>query len=332
MGIRYDPETGDYIDTADDAGGGDLGSKWWNKGKTPSAWTRLPPNDMGVDPNTLPGASSASGADAFRDAWLASGGRTVTDLEAFVAAHPEFGATIFGSKNSKIRFADGRAFQAVRSAGINGGIGAAWDDITNGEPGAQEFGGAGVDESYLAPFDKEFQASAGAQLPEWQQPADFSYADFAAPAAFQAPTAESILSDPSYQFRLDQTNGALENSAAARGVLNSGGTLWDLMKNSSAFASQEYGNIWNRDKQAYDTDVQNQFNTYATNRGNAADIYDRNYGLVKDTFNARKGNATDTYSRDWTQFLNDKDTWYTNQNNAFDKLFRLSQLGYNASA
>ena len=69
---------------------------------------------------------------------------------------------------------------------------------------------------------------------------------------WQAPTAEGIYSDPSYQFRLDEGRKALERSAAGRGVLRTGGTLKDILGWGQNFASQEYGNIFDRAARSYD--------------------------------------------------------------------------------
>lgn len=69
---------------------------------------------------------------SFGQLWLASGGRTPADLAAFIAAHPEFGATIGGSKGDKVTIG-GRTFDAVIAAG-EGGRGASWSDITGGGP------------------------------------------------------------------------------------------------------------------------------------------------------------------------------------------------------
>lgn len=53
-------------------------------------------------------------------------------------------------------------------------------------------------------------------------------------------------SDPSYQWRLDQGLGAVQNSAAAGGMLNSGGTLKALTNYAQGAASQEYQNQFTR--------------------------------------------------------------------------------------
>ena len=56
----------------------------------------------------------------------------------------------------------------------------------------------------------------------------------------------SFYSDPGYQFRFDEGQRALENSAAARGGLLSGNTGRALVGFGQGMGSQEYGNYWNR--------------------------------------------------------------------------------------
>lgn len=62
----------------------------------------------------------------------------------------------------------------------------------------------------------------------------------------RGPTLSQLQMDPSYQFRLDQNLGAIENSAAARGMQLSGSTLKDLSRFTQDYASQEYGNAYGR--------------------------------------------------------------------------------------
>ena len=63
---------------------------------------------------------------------------------------------------------------------------------------------------------------------------------------------KQLLDDPSkiqqtagYQFALDQGNQAINRSAAAKGMLNSGNVLAELAKYGQGMASQEYGNQLN---------------------------------------------------------------------------------------
>lgn len=53
-------------------------------------------------------------------------------------------------------------------------------------------------------------------------------------------------SDPSYQWRYDQGQKAVERSVAARGLLNSGNAALELQQYGQGAASQEYGAQFNR--------------------------------------------------------------------------------------
>lgn len=69
--------------------------------------------------------------------------------------------------------------------------------------------------------------------------------------------------DPSYQFRLDQGEGALQKSAAASGGLLNGGTLKAISDYGQNAASQEYASAYNR----YTSDQTNRFNRLASVAG-----------------------------------------------------------------
>lgn len=73
---------------------------------------------------------------------------------------------------------------------------------------------------------------------------------------FAPPSFDAAMADPGFQFRLRGGTDALERSAAARGVLKTGGTLKDLLEYGQNFASQEYGNVYNRALQSYDRSAQ----------------------------------------------------------------------------
>ena len=72
-------------------------------------------------------------------------------------------------------------------------------------------------------------------------------------------TPSDLYADPSYAWRLSQGQKALENSAAARGIQFSGGTLAGVNEYAQNAASQEYQNAFNR----YQTDVSNRYNRLA---------------------------------------------------------------------
>lgn len=72
----------------------------------------------------------------------------------------------------------------------------------------------------------------------------------------QTYTGQDIYSDPSYQFRLQQGQDAIQSSAAAKGSLLSGATLKALQGYGQDMASQEYQNAYNR----FNADQTNQYN------------------------------------------------------------------------
>jgi hypothetical protein len=89
--------------------------------------------------------------------------------------------------------------------------------------------------------------------------------DYMAPAPFVAPTAADMGQDPGYQFRLSEGQRALERSGAARGVTNTGGNMKGLLDYGQQAASQEYGNVYNRNLNAYNVNAQNAYQQYTTN-------------------------------------------------------------------
>jgi len=147
-------------------------------------------------------------------------------------------------------------------------------------------------------------------LTPWTEstPTKPTYKTFQSPGDFNAPTAESMLKDPSYLWRLSQGQGALENSAAARGTLNSGGTLKDILNYGQKAGSQEYSSIWGRD-----------FDKWASDWGNALTAFKSD----KDVLDSDYDNAT----KDWTTR---RDTFYSNQNNPWKKYIESVNTGAGA--
>lgn len=140
-------------------------------------------------------------------------------------------------------------------------------------------GSMSVDPSYLSPFTSDFGAA-------YRQLFGRDFADF------KGPDIDALKSDPGYQFRVSQSTGALQNSAAARGLLNSGGTLYDILGLSDQMAAQEYGAAWDRDFSKWNADA----------------------------------------DRAWKSYVENKDTWYRNQDEPFNKLYRAGQLGFGAAS
>jgi hypothetical protein len=101
--------------------------------------------------------------------------------------------------------------------------------------------------------DQQPWRDAGAKALSGLADADFSR-DFKS-ADFQQ--------DPGYAFRMAEGQKALERSAAARGVLQSGGTLKALTRYSQGVASDEYNNAYNR----FNADRDRRFNRLSSIAG-----------------------------------------------------------------
>lgn len=85
--------------------------------------------------------------------------------------------------------------------------------------------------------------------------------------SFQAPTALTEQNDPGFQARLKLGTDAIQKSAAARGSVVTGGTAKALDTYGQDYASNEYGNVYNRALSTFDTNY-NQYNTDQTNQFN----------------------------------------------------------------
>ena len=92
----------------------------------------------------------------------------------------------------------------------------------------------------------------------------------------QTYTGQDIYSDPSYQFRLQQGQDAIQSSAAAQGGLLSGATLKALQGYGQDMASQEYQNAYNR----FNADQTNRYNRLSNivGMGQNAAAQQGNYG------------------------------------------------------
>ncbi len=154
-------------------------------------------------------------------------------------------------------------------------------------------------------------------------------------------TMQDYQADPGYQFRLDQGNKALNNSAAARGSLLSGATLKAIADYNSGAASQEYGAAQNRfsGNQALAQNAQNTaFNQFGQNRDNLTS----NVNTNADLFNLNRNNLQGAALNAFNQFGQNRDNasnvyqnaysrWNDQNNTIFNRLSQLSNAGQTAA-
>ena len=146
----------------------------------------------------------------------------------------------------------------------------------------------------------------------------FARDEYEAAAPYESPTEADMAADPSYQFRLQQGQDALERSGAARGVTNTGGTLKDILDYGQNAASQEYGSVDRRMRDTYDMNERNRFNAYAANYGNAMDAYGMNERNRFGTFEANERNRAGAFSTNEANRFRDYTTNYGNVVNQYD--------------
>jgi hypothetical protein len=136
---------------------------------------------------------------------------------------------------------------------------------------------------------------------------------FTPPPAFTAPTGDQVLNEPGYEFRKGEGERGIKAFASHLGALRTGGTIKDLLKYNQNFASQEYGNVYNR-----------AADTYRTNYGVSRDVFDRTYQGAKDAFapalqdwtlrtGLNKEAADDYFNRTYDAFKFGNDDAYRNK-------------------
>jgi len=156
-------------------------------------------------------------------------------------------------------------------------------------------------ENLLAPYGKDFPPPAvrfpgatGTGVPEtpvftppgYEKPPAFDYGDFA------APTAEEVLNDPGYQFSRNEGERALKAGYASGGVLNTGGTMKDILAWGGNYANTRYVDVLNR-----------KLNIYGTNRAGAVQKYNMNYGTqYQDPYSIAYQGAKDAFAPKMTGY------------------------------
>lgn len=198
---------------------------------------------------------------------------------------------------------------------------------TPGGGGEEEGGGIDLESPLVRMFNTPFNAPdmldlGGPEGLSYIPPAPtFNAPGYQTPAPFEAPTPEEALNDPGYKFRLDQGTDALQNWAAAKGTLNDSGTAKALMDYGQNAASQEYQNVWNRDYNAYQTNVQNQnVLPYQYAYQNALSSFTPQFQAWQTTAAAGQHQNDQNYLNAWNKWLADYNIYRNWQNDAVQNM------------
>ncbi len=180
--------------------------------------------------------------DEFGRGLVATGGKTVADLQAYVAQwnqqHPESPVTLGGSKGDKVYGPNGEFWNdAVISAGL-GGQGLYWGPKGGGA------GGGGVNAGEFGSLAKGWEGQ------------------------FNAPSIDEIRNMPGYQFALQEGIKGLDTAAAAKGTALAGGQKKNILQYATGLLDQTA-------QQKYQNALGEYMNQYSIFRNNQNDVFDR---------------------------------------------------------
>lgn len=144
-------------------------------------------------------------------------------------------------------------------------------------------GGGGSD---MGNFEIPQYGGPGSPSFNFQPPPGFNFPDFMGPSFAEAQN------EPGYKFRLQSGVDALQNSAAAKGVLRTGGLPKALTEYGQNFGAQEYANLYNRYMQAY-----------GTNRETAMQRYLPQLHYIEMLNGAEKERAMAEFNQSWAAYL-----------------------------
>ncbi len=118
--------------------------------------------------------------------------------------------------------------------------------------------------------------------------------------------------DPGFNYRMGQANKAIERWAASRGSSDNPATAMKLMRNSQDMASQEYQNAFGR---AVGLNQQQ---------------YGQGMGAFEGNFGQRLAAANANFGQGVTNYGLGANTFYQNQQNYYNRLAGLSEMGQRA--
>lgn len=167
----------------------------------------------------------------------------------------------------------------------------------------------------------------------FQRPNPYEYTPFAEPDpftydAFAAPTLDEARQEPGYEFAQQEGLRALQNSAAAKGTLRTGGTLKELINWGNKLGEQNYGNVYNRAANTYGINRGNAFENYQTNRGNRFQSHQANELGKLGAWNTNFGADKDVYDRNTQTTIDLYDRNFQGELAKFNPQFRAAELTF----
>jgi hypothetical protein len=165
-----------------------------------------------------------------------------------------------------------------------------------------------VDQYARPPLELPVTDAPALNVPDLQLPENFQSPTYQAPAAYQAatlqqqdpfraPTGEEAAADPGYDFALRESMRAIENSKAAGGALRTPGARDAIMQRAGDFATQRYGDVYNRRVGEYGMERQGNLDQYGAAREGGIDTYDRGYQAANTLYDRTNQSGTEHFDR-----------------------------------
>lgn len=173
-----------------------------------------------------------------------------------------------------------------------------WYDNRN--QGTSTVDEAGLESAIQARLAEQRSAAAAAQQAAQSAAAsDPNYGRLAEQFQFEKYTPETfsytgqdLYDDPSYKFRLDQGQKALDRQGAASGRFLSGAQLQASSNYNQGAASQEFQNAYSRALGTFGTNEGNRASAFASNEGNRFNAYQANFNNSVNPLLSLAGAAT----------------------------------------
>lgn len=127
---------------------------------------------------------------------------------------------------------------------------------------------------------------------------------------FTPPTAAEAFNDPGYQFALQQGEQQLQQSAAAKGTLRTGGTLKDILDYGQQAATQQYGNVYNRAANTFGINYQGAKDEFAPQYGGWSTMYGGDLQKYLQAQNAALSQWSTRYGGDLSKYLQRENNIY----------------------
>jgi hypothetical protein len=163
---------------------------------------------------------------------------------------------------------------------------------------------------YAADLQKQMYDQQRSDTQPWREAGGKALSDLANPDFQRDFQASDMQTDPGYQFRMQEGQKALERSAAAKGGLQSGGTLKSVAQYGQDMASNEFQNAYSR----FNSDRDRRFNrlssiagvgqTANTQMGQAGQNYANAAGNISMSNANAQGAATIGQANAWANGLN----------------------------